>query len=134
MCAGAGGTFNRKTVFISVVQTHTLIYVAQSNAGEALRIFLLDGTGVKTAAGIGDMNGKQILAHGGTDGDGDKIIFIRRAVQDGVLYKRLQNKARYCPVSGSIFNLIFHLKAPCVAQLLNVAVVFQVAQLIVKRN
>lgn len=49
------------------------------DAGEALRIFLLDGTGVKTAAGIGDMNGKQILAHGGTDGDGDKIIFIRRA-------------------------------------------------------
>ena len=131
MCADAGGTFNRKTVFISVVQTHTLIYVAQSNAGEALRIFLLDGTGVKTAAGIGDMNGKQILAHGGTDGDGDKIIFIRRAVQDGVLYKRLQNKARHSPVSGSIFNLIFHLKAPCVTQLLDVAVVLQVAQLIV---
>ena len=80
------------------------------------------------------MNGKQILAHGGTDGDGDEIVFVRRAVQDGIFYKRLQNKARYCPVSGSIFNLVFHLKAPCVAQLLNVAVVFQVAQLIIKRN
>ena len=80
------------------------------------------------------MNRKQVLAHGGADGDGDKVVFIRRAVQDGIFYKRLQNKARYCPVSGSIFNLVFHLKAPCVAQLLNVAVVFQVAQLIIKRN
>ena len=81
MCAGAGGTFNRKAVFISVVQTHTFIYVAQSDAGEALRIFLLDGTGVKTAAGIGDMNGKQILAHGGTDGDGDKIVLLPEPVE-----------------------------------------------------